>query len=120
MISILLFTIVAIVEEVLFRGYILKNLMSSFNKYIALFFSSILFSLLYSFYIDNLHFNLAVQLLNDKYGIQVRGGCSCAGTYGHILLNVQPDQSCDITTKINEGNLTSKPGWVRMSIHPTF
>ena len=74
----------------------------------------------YSFYIDNLHFNLAVQLLNDKYGIQVRGGCSCAGTYGHILLNVQPDQSCDITTKINEGNLTSKPGWVRMSIHPTM
>ena len=63
---------------------------------------------------------MAVQLLNDKYGIQVRGGCSCAGTYGHILLNVQPDQSCDITTKINEGNLTSKPGWVRMSIHPTM
>ena len=74
----------------------------------------------YSFYIDNLHFNLAVQLLNDKYGIQVRGGCSCAGTYGHILLNVQTDQSCDITTKINEGDLTSKPGWVRMSIHPTM
>ena len=63
---------------------------------------------------------MAVQLLNDKYGIQVRGGCSCAGTYGHILLNVQADQSCDITTKINEGNLTSKPGWVRMSIHPTM
>jgi len=74
----------------------------------------------YSFYIDNLHFNLGVKLLNDKYGIQVRGGCSCAGTYGHILLNVQADQSCDITTKINEGNLTSKPGWVRMSIHPTM
>jgi len=74
----------------------------------------------YSFYIDDLHFNLAVQLLNDKYGMQVRGGCSCAGTYGHILLNVQADQSCDITTKINDGNLTSKPGWVRMSIHPTM
>jgi len=74
----------------------------------------------YSFYIDNLHYNLVVKLLNDKYGIQVRGGCSCAGTYGHILLNVQADQSCDITTKINEGNLTSKPGWVRMSIHPTM
>jgi selenocysteine lyase/cysteine desulfurase len=74
----------------------------------------------YSFYIDNLHFNLAVQLLNDKYGIQVRGGCSCAGTYGHILLNVQEDQSCAITSKINKGDLTSKPGWVRMSIHPTM
>jgi len=74
----------------------------------------------YSFYIDNLHFNLAVQLLNDKYGIQVRGGCSCAGTYGHILLNVDTDQSCSITSKINDGDLTSKPGWVRMSIHPTM
>ena len=74
----------------------------------------------YSFYIDNLHFNLAVQLLNDKYGIQVRGGCSCAGTYGHILLNVAQEQSCAITTKINDGDLTSKPGWVRMSIHPTM
>lgn len=74
----------------------------------------------YSFYIDNLHFNLAVQLLNDKYGIQVRGGCSCAGTYGHILLNVDTEQSCAITTKINNGDLTTKPGWVRMSIHPTM
>ena len=74
----------------------------------------------YSFYIDNLHFNLAVQLLNDKYGIQVRGGCSCAGTYGHILLNVEKEQSCDITTKIDNGDLITKPGWVRMSIHPTM
>ena len=74
----------------------------------------------YSFYIDDLHFNLGVQLLNDKYGIQVRGGCSCAGTYGHILLNVEKEQSCSITTKINDGDLTIKPGWVRMSIHPTM
>ena len=41
------------------------------------------------FYIDNLHFNLGVKLLNDKFGIQTRGGCSCAGTYGHYLLNVK-------------------------------
>jgi selenocysteine lyase/cysteine desulfurase len=74
----------------------------------------------YSFYIDDLHFNLGVQLLNDKYGIQVRGGCSCAGTYGHILLNVEKEQSCTITTKINNGDLTLKPGWIRMSIHPTM
>ena len=72
----------------------------------------------YSFYIDDLHFNLAVQLLNDKFGIQVRGGCSCAGTYGHILLNVEQHQSSSITKKINNGDLTTKPGWVRMSIHP--
>jgi len=58
--------------------------------------------------------------IHEKYGIQVSGGCSCAGTYGHILFNVKIDQSCNITTKINDGNLTSKPGWVRMSIHPTM
>ena len=63
MISILLFTIVAIVEEVLFRGYILKNLMSSFNKYIALFFSSILFSLLHSFNPNIDMFSLLVLFL---------------------------------------------------------
>ena len=74
----------------------------------------------YSFYIDDLHFNLAVQLLNDKFGIQVRGGCSCAGTYGHILLNVEKNQSNDITYKIDKGDLTLKPGWVRLSIHPTM
>tara|TARA_B100000902_G_C27321345_1_gene924808 strand:- start:3364 stop:4830 length:1467 start_codon:yes stop_codon:yes gene_type:complete len=74
----------------------------------------------YSFYIDDLHFNLGVKLLNDRYGIQVRGGCSCAGTYGHILLNVEKEQSCMITTKINSGDLTTKPGWIRMSIHPTM
>ena len=74
----------------------------------------------YSFYIDDLHFNLAVQLLNDKFGIQVRGGCSCAGTYGHILLNVEKNQSNDITSKIDKGDLTLKPGWVRLSIHPTM
>ena len=74
----------------------------------------------YSFYIKELHFNLAVQLLNDKYGIQVRGGCSCAGTYGHILLDVDKNLSTTITNHINEGDLSLKPGWVRMSIHPTM
>ena len=74
----------------------------------------------YSFYIEGLHFNLAVQLLNDKFGIQVRGGCSCAGTYGHFLLNVEKEQSCAITSRIDHGDLTTKPGWVRMSIHPVM
>ena len=74
----------------------------------------------YSFYIDDLHFNLAVQLLNDRFGIQVRGGCSCAGTYGHILLDVNMDLSNNITERIGVGDLSLKPGWVRMSIHPTM
>lgn len=49
LISFLLFTIVAIVEETLLRGYVLRNLMYSFNKYIALIWSSILFSLMHGF-----------------------------------------------------------------------
>jgi membrane protease YdiL (CAAX protease family) len=47
LISIVLFTCVAIMEEFLFRGYILRNLMISFNKYIALIISSILFALIH-------------------------------------------------------------------------
>lgn len=74
----------------------------------------------FSFYIIGLHHNLIVKLLNDRYGIQVRGGCSCAGTYGHFLLNVDKDTSHRITEKINRGDLSEKPGWVRMSIHPTM
>jgi len=74
----------------------------------------------FSFYIRGLHHNLIVKLLNDRYGIQVRGGCSCAGTYGHFLLNVDRDTSHRITEKINKGDLSEKPGWVRLSIHPTM
>ncbi len=73
-----------------------------------------------SFYIDRIHYNLVVKLLNDRFGIQVRGGCSCAGTYGHYLLHVTPDQSKHITDKINHGDYSEKPGWVRMSLHPTM
>jgi selenocysteine lyase/cysteine desulfurase len=73
-----------------------------------------------SFYVDNIHYNLIVKLLNDRFGIQVRGGCSCAGTYGHYLLHVDPVQSKKITDKINHGDFSDKPGWVRMSVHPTL
>ncbi|TRW23381.1 aminotransferase class V-fold PLP-dependent enzyme [Flavobacterium zepuense] len=72
-----------------------------------------------SFYIDSLHFNLGVKLLNDRFGIQTRGGCSCAGTYGHYLLHVDQEQSNYLTDKISLGDLIQKPGWIRMSIHPT-
>jgi selenocysteine lyase/cysteine desulfurase len=72
-----------------------------------------------SFYIDGLHYNLAVKMLNDRYGIQTRGGCSCAGTYGHYLLNVDQEWSQAITKEISSGNCSNKPGWVRFSIHPT-
>ena len=73
-----------------------------------------------SFYIDSVHYNLIVKLLSDRYGIQVRGGCVCAGTYGHYLLNVSYDKSKKITEKINNGDFSEKPGWVRLSLHPTM
>lgn len=73
-----------------------------------------------SFYIEDIHYNIIVKLLNDRFGVQVRGGCSCAGTYGHYLLHVDPSRSKTITAKINTGDLSDKPGWVRMSIHPTM
>lgn len=72
-----------------------------------------------SFFINDLHFNLGVKLLNDRFGIQTRGGCSCAGTYGHFLLHVDQEQSNYLTGKITSGDLIQKPGWIRMSIHPT-
>ncbi len=73
-----------------------------------------------SFYIENIHYNLIVQILNDKFGIQTRGGCACAGTYGHFLLEVSVEKSQEITDKINHGDLSEKPGWVRWSLHPTM
>ncbi|PCJ48121.1 MAG: selenocysteine lyase [Gammaproteobacteria bacterium] len=72
-----------------------------------------------SFYMTDIHHNLVVRLLNDKFGIQTRGGCSCAGTYGHILLGVTKETSNEISDKINQGDLTDKPGWIRVSLHPT-
>jgi CAAX protease family protein len=48
-VSILIYSIVAIAEEVIFRGYILRNLMISFNKYVALIISSLLFSVMHGF-----------------------------------------------------------------------
>ena len=73
-----------------------------------------------SFYTEEVHYNLMVRLLNDRFGIQVRGGCACAGTYGHYLLHVGHSQSKAITDKINSGDLSMKPGWVRLSLHPTM
>lgn len=74
----------------------------------------------FSFYLDGMHHNLITKLLNDRFGIQVRGGCSCAGTYGHFLLKVDIKLSKEITDRIEAGDLSMKPGWVRLSLHPTM
>jgi selenocysteine lyase/cysteine desulfurase len=73
-----------------------------------------------SFYIEGMHYNLGVRLLNDRFGIQMRGGCSCAGTYGHYLLNVSKQLSHRITDMIEHHDLSEKPGWIRMSLHPVM
>lgn len=73
-----------------------------------------------SFYFEDIHYNLVVKLLSDRYGVQVRGGCACAGTYGHFLLDVSYEYSKEITELINHGDLSRKPGWVRLSLHPTM
>jgi len=74
----------------------------------------------FSFFIDDAHYNLIVKLLNDRYGIQTRGGCSCAGTYGHFLLHVDQQTSKAIEKQILDGCMIERPGWIRMSIHPTM
>lgn len=69
--------------------------------------------------IEGLHHDLAVKILNDRFGIQSRGGCSCAGTYGHYLLELDQQKSSEIMEKVVCGFVEMKPGWVRVSIHPT-
>ncbi len=73
-----------------------------------------------SFIIKGAHFNFIVKILNDKFGIQTRGGCACAGTYGHILLHVDEIKSYEVLNSIHGGDLSCKPGWIRLSIHPTM
>lgn len=70
--------------------------------------------------IGTLYHDLAVKILNDRFGIQSRGGCSCAGTYGHYLLDIDEQLSENIKIRVEvEGVCSLKPGWVRVSVHPT-
>jgi selenocysteine lyase/cysteine desulfurase len=73
-----------------------------------------------SFIVNGAHYNLIVKMLNDRFGIQARGGCSCAGTYGHMLLHVDKTRSYEILNLIRSRNLFCKPGWIRLSVHPTM
>ena len=73
-----------------------------------------------SFIVTGAHYNLIAKILNDRFGVQARGGCSCAGTYGHKLLHVDEARSYEILDAIRSGNLSCKPGWIRISVHPTI
>jgi selenocysteine lyase/cysteine desulfurase len=73
-----------------------------------------------SFIVKGAHHNLIAKILNDRFGIQTRAGCSCAGTYGHHLLQVDETRSYEILDAIRSGDLLRKPGWVRLSVHPTM
>lgn len=64
-----------------------------------------------------LHHNYVVALLNDLFGIQSRGGCSCAGPYGHRLLGIDLDRSHEFEREIAHGCEGIKPGWVRINFN---
>jgi len=64
-----------------------------------------------------LHHNYIVALLNDLFGIQSRGGCSCAGPYGHRLLGIDLEQSHEFEREIGRGCEGIKPGWVRVNFN---
>src|SRR6266566_4776928 len=64
-----------------------------------------------------LHHNFVVALLNDLFGIQSRGGCSCAGPYGHHLLGIDIERSHAFAQEIEHGCEGIKPGWVRVNFN---
>ena len=65
----------------------------------------------------DLHYGYVVSLLNDLFGIQARGGCSCAGPYGHALLGMDMNYSRAIQSEMAAGNVILRPGWVRLNFN---
>jgi len=68
----------------------------------------------------SLHHDFVVTLLSDLFGIQARGGCSCAGPYGHRLLGISPDKSRAYEQLVLKGENGLKPGWVRLGFNYFF
>lgn len=65
----------------------------------------------------DLHYSFIVALLNDLFGIQARGGCSCAGPYGHTLLGMDMDYSKALEAQLLEGHMILRPGWIRLNFN---
>ncbi len=76
-----------------------------------------IFSLRFHHGSRELHYGYVVALLNDLFGIQVRGGCSCAGPYAHSLLGMARDYSKRLEAAITEGASLLRPGWVRLNFN---
>jgi selenocysteine lyase/cysteine desulfurase len=65
----------------------------------------------------DLHYGFVVALLNDLFGIQARGGCSCAGPYAHTLLGLDRAYSKQLEAAIVAGASLLRPGWVRLNFN---
>lgn len=76
-----------------------------------------IFSLRFRSNEGELHYGFVVRLLNDLFGIQARGGCSCAGPYGHTLLDLTPEHSEALAAEVRRGFGCLRPGWVRFNLH---
>ena len=63
---------------------------------------------IFSLNIEGIHQDELSKILSEKYGIQTRSGCSCAGPYGHDILGLKDGQSFE-----------NRPGWLRISLHYT-
>jgi selenocysteine lyase/cysteine desulfurase len=75
---------------------------------------------IFSILFNNLDYRDAVAILSDQYRVETRGGCACAGTYGHHLLNIDQSTSRQITEQLDDEHQDLKPGWVRLSLHPSM
>ncbi|MEO9527415.1 aminotransferase class V-fold PLP-dependent enzyme [Roseibium sp.] len=64
------------------------------------------------------HHQLFTRMLSDVYGIQARGGCACAGSYAHALLDIDLEASVAIRASLDAGEEIEKPGWVRLNLSP--
>lgn len=76
-----------------------------------------IFSLRFKYNGKDLHYGFIVALLNDLFGIQARGGCSCAGPYGHELLGMDMAYSRALEKQILQGHMVLRPGWVRLNFN---
>lgn len=64
-----------------------------------------------------LHYGFVIALLNDLFGIQARGGCACAGPYGHLLLGLDSARSRALEERSANGDSALRPGWVRLNFN---